>query len=67
MTTFNALVQHFQFDLVYLYSAVIVNDGSNFSLILPDLDTEHMNVFLFERVKECPYNNCVDHEWIKIE
>ena len=40
----------------YLYSAVNINDGSNFSLILPNVDTEHMNVFLSELVKEHPYD-----------
>lgn len=36
----------------YLYSGVDIKDGSNFSLILPKVDTEHMNVFLSELSKE---------------
>jgi transposase len=36
----------------YLYSAVNSNDGSNFNLILPKVDTNHMNVFLDELSKE---------------
>lgn len=38
----------------YLYSAVNSNDGSNFNLILPKVDTNHMNVFLSELSKEYP-------------
>jgi transposase len=36
----------------YLYSSVDAKDGSNFSLILPKVDTDHMNVFLSELSKE---------------
>lgn len=38
----------------YLYSAVNSNDGSNFNLILPRVDTDNMNVFLSELSKEYP-------------
>jgi len=40
----------------YLYSAVNSSNGSNFNLILPKVDTEHMNVFLSELSKEYPYD-----------
>jgi transposase len=36
----------------YLYSSVDINDGSNFSLILPNVNTENMNVFLSQMSKE---------------
>lgn len=36
----------------YLYSSVDINDGSNFSLILPNVNTENMNIFLQEMSKE---------------
>ena len=38
----------------YLYSAVDAKDGSNFSLIMPSVNTEGMNVFLAELSQECP-------------
>ncbi len=38
----------------YLYSGVDAKDGSNFSLILPKVDTDHMNAFLSEFSKEYP-------------
>ena len=38
----------------YLYSGVDAKDGSNFSLILPKVDTDHMNIFLSELSKEYP-------------
>jgi transposase len=40
----------------YLYSGVDISDGSNFSLILPRVDTDNMNVFLSELSKEYPYD-----------
>lgn len=36
----------------YLYSSVDINDGSHFSLILPNVNTENMNVFLSWMSKE---------------
>lgn len=38
----------------YLYSSVDVKDGCNFNLILPKVDTNHMNIFLSELSKEYP-------------
>jgi len=38
----------------YLYSGVDAKDGSNFNLILPKVDTDHMNVFLSKLSIEYP-------------
>jgi len=38
----------------YLYSGVDIRDGDNFNLILPKVDTDHMNTFLSELSKEYP-------------
>lgn len=43
------------FQNFYLYSSVDINDGSNFSLILPNVNTGNMNVFLSKISKE--YSN----------
>jgi len=36
----------------YLYSSVDIKDGSNFSLILSNVNTENMNIFLLHMSKE---------------
>ena len=36
----------------YLYSSVDVSNGSNFSLILPKVNTDNMNIFLSELSKQ---------------
>lgn len=43
----------------YVYSAVSSVDGSNFSLIMPNVDTECMSVFLSELSKAFPSENII--------
>lgn len=43
------------FENFYLYSSVDINDGSNFSLILPNVNTDNMNMFLSKMSEE--YSN----------